>query len=158
MTEITFEDYQEISRETAIYPEVTLLIGPPPFNYASLREGWKAAKEDGLIEAWARRNVPLMLDVLSCARDGDWVYPILGFMGEAGELADKLKKLVRDHDGTFSDEYKASTIKELGDPLWYQARLADAFHVHLRDVAKGNLDKLLSRKVRGTLQGSGDDR
>ncbi len=83
---------------------------------------------------------------------------VLGLVGETGEIAEKLKKVYRDDGGEMSDEQKADTIKELGDVVWYIAVLAEYLGYTFEDVAQANLDKLSSRKKRGTLPGSGDNR
>lgn len=86
------------------------------------------------------------------------LYPTLGLCGEAGEVAEKVKKMIRDDDGVLSDERRAALSMELGDVLWYVAQLATEAGLDLGLVAAANLDKLLSRQRRGVLQGSGDDR
>lgn len=86
------------------------------------------------------------------------LYPTLGLCGEAGEVAEKVKKMIRDDDGALSDERRAALSKELGDVLWYVAQLATEAGLDLDVVAAANLDKLASRLRRGVLQGSGDDR
>ncbi len=86
------------------------------------------------------------------------IYPTLGLAGEAGEVADKVKKVVRDKGGTFDAESIAAIGKELGDVLWYVARLAAELGLDLEQVAQANLDKLASRQQRGVLGGSGDER
>lgn len=86
------------------------------------------------------------------------VYRTLGLTGEAGEVAEKMKKIIRDKGGVVSDSDKAEIVKELGDVLWYVQALADYLDVPLEQVAKGNLDKLASRKDRGKIKGSGDNR
>jgi NTP pyrophosphatase (non-canonical NTP hydrolase) len=86
------------------------------------------------------------------------LYPTLGLCGEAGEVAEKIKKMVRDDAGVLSPERREALAKELGDVLWYVAQLATEAGLDLDAVAAGNLDKLLSRRERDVLRGSGDDR
>lgn len=85
-------------------------------------------------------------------------YPVLGINGEAGEVAEKVKKIIRDKDGVWTPEDQAAICKELGDVLWYVTATALEFGLSLDHVAKTNQDKLLGRRERGTLHGSGDDR
>ena len=87
-----------------------------------------------------------------------FVEKVLGLVGEAGETADKIKKLIRDKDGVISDEDRELVVKELGDTLWYIASVARYLDVSLSDVAEGNLEKLESRWQRGRLHGEGDER
>lgn len=86
------------------------------------------------------------------------VYPALGLCGEAGEVAEKVKKVVRDDGGVVSEEARTAIILELGDALWYLTAVARDIGSSLEDVAKANLQKLQSRIDRNTLRGSGDDR
>lgn len=86
------------------------------------------------------------------------VYPTLGLNGEAGEVAEKVKKIIRDRNGRFSIASKAGLKLELGDVLWYLSQLASDLGLKLEDVAAANLQKLFSRKRRGKIGGSGDDR
>ncbi|HVL94882.1 MAG TPA: nucleoside triphosphate pyrophosphohydrolase family protein [Solirubrobacteraceae bacterium] len=86
------------------------------------------------------------------------LYPTLGLCGEAGEVAEKVKKMLRDDAGVLSDERRAALAKELGDVLWYVAQVATEAGLDLDAVAADNLEKLLSRQRRAVLQGSGDDR
>ena len=85
-------------------------------------------------------------------------YVTLGLVGEAGEIANKAKKVIRDHGGVVTPEYREALIGELGDVLWYAAQLASTLEITLSEVAKRNLEKLFSRKDRGTLAGDGDSR
>ena len=102
---MTFDEYQEFARLTAIYPE-----------------------------------------------DVKVVYPTLGLCGEAGEVAEKIKKHMRDGRSL------VGVGLELGDVLWYISALADDLGITLEEVAQANIDKLASRMERGKLGGSGDDR
>ena len=83
---------------------------------------------------------------------------LLGLVGEAGEIAEKAKKIVRDKDSDFSQWDKEDLKKELGDTLWYLAVIADYFDVPLEDIARLNIAKLADRHNRAMLSGSGDNR
>jgi len=86
-------------------------------------------------------------------------YLALGLTSEAGEVAGKVKKLIRDGEDMEGFELKKIAIaSEIGDVLWYCAMMAKEVGVPLNEIMKENLKKLHSRKKRGTLQGSGDDR
>jgi NTP pyrophosphatase (non-canonical NTP hydrolase) len=85
-------------------------------------------------------------------------YPCLGLAGESGEVCEKIKKVMRDSDGKVSPETKELLKKELGDVLWYVSALSDELGLRLDDIAQHNIDKLFSRKDRGKLKGSGDER
>lgn len=86
------------------------------------------------------------------------VYPVLGLVGEAGEIANKVKKIQRDDRGELSQERRQALRDELGDVLWYLAQVSTELNLNLDDIASDNLTKLFSRKERGVLQGSGDVR
>lgn len=107
-----FQEYQTISRKTAVYPQLG-------------------------------ENI---------------VYPTLGVVGEAGEVAEKVKKIIRDGSGEITDTQRTELTKEIGDVLWYLAQLATELGVSLDDVATKNIEKLFSRLERGVLHGSGDNR
>ncbi len=109
---MTFKEYQEKSRQTAIYP----------------------------------------------GKGTNFIYPTLGLVGEAGEVAEKIKKTMRDDNGILTDEKKEELKKELGDVLWYLSQLSTEIGASLEDIAKMNIEKLFSRKERGVLSGSGDNR
>lgn len=85
-------------------------------------------------------------------------YAVLGLVGEAGELANKIKKVIRDNNGVMSDEKLKEIGKELGDTEWYQSALAKELGLSMDDIAQENIAKLFSRKERGVLQGDGDNR
>jgi NTP pyrophosphatase (non-canonical NTP hydrolase) len=86
------------------------------------------------------------------------IYPTLGLCGEAGEVADKVKKVLRDQDGVFSDDTRQALMLELGDVLWYVAQLSSELGFELNAVAEANLNKLASRAARNVIAGSGDHR
>ena len=102
---MTFDEYQEFARSTAIYPTACKVT-----------------------------------------------YPTLGLCGEAGEVAEKVKKHMRDGKSL------VGVGLELGDVLWYISALADDLGVTLEEVAQANVDKLRSRMERGKIGGSGDNR
>jgi NTP pyrophosphatase (non-canonical NTP hydrolase) len=91
-------------------------------------------------------------------KDNNFIYPTLGLSGEAGEVAEKIKKVIRDKDGVIDDETKEMIKKELGDVLWYVAQLATELGLSLDEIAGSNIDKLYDRMERGKLKGSGDNR
>lgn len=109
---MTFKEYQEEARKTAIYPNL----------------------------------------------GSNFIYPTLGLVGEAGEVAEKIKKVIRDSGGVVSEEKKQELTKELGDVLWYIANLSVELDLSMEEVALKNLEKLKSRQERNELHGSGDNR
>lgn len=106
-----FSEYEEIAKQTAIYPSTHRIL-----------------------------------------------YPALGMAGEAGEVANKVKKLVRDGLEKQPDDWRQQIASEIGDVLWYCAALANDLNIPLTLIAAQNKDKLLARKEKGTLGGSGDKR
>ena len=88
----------------------------------------------------------------------NFIYPALGLVGEAGEVAEKVKKIIRDGDGTLTDPDREKIAKELSDVCWYVAVLAYELDFTLEEIMQLNLDKLRSRQERGVLSGSGDNR
>ena len=89
-------------------------------------------------------------------KDKAVVYPALGLAGEAGEVANKVKKVLR--DGTEIKEVSKDIASEIGDCLWYISVLASDIGWVLESIAKLNLEKLTDRANRGKLSGSGDNR
>jgi len=87
-----------------------------------------------------------------------WLYPVLGLAGEAGEIAEKLKHVLRDNKGHINAAQMTEIGKELGDQLWYIAIIAHKLGLSLSKIAKFNNEKLLSRQKRGKLLGRGDNR
>jgi NTP pyrophosphatase (non-canonical NTP hydrolase) len=88
----------------------------------------------------------------------DVIHAVLGISGEAGEVSERIKKLIRDKNGDLSKLDIPDIKKEIGDVLWYLAVLSDLLGISFEDLAQSNLDKLASRKARGKLRGSGDNR
>jgi len=88
----------------------------------------------------------------------NYIYPTLGLVGEAGEVAEKIKKIIRNEKGKVSNERKKQLEKEMGDVLWYLANLATELKLPLDQIAKKNIEKLTDRKKRGVLKSEGDER
>ena len=88
----------------------------------------------------------------------NYVYPTLGLTGESGEVADKIKKVIRDKNGIVDENTKIEIEKELGDVLWYLSQLATELELSLDQIAEKNIIKLLSRLERNTIRGDGDNR
>ena len=86
------------------------------------------------------------------------IYPALGLTGEAGEVSELIKKMIRDDGGQLTEQRREKLLKELGDVLWYVAVVAHEAGLMLGDVAQVNLDKLSRRKSEGKITGSGSDR
>lgn len=82
----------------------------------------------------------------------------LGIAGEAGEVAEKIKKILRNDNGVVSDEKKEEVKKELGDILWYMAQVGVVLGFDFDDVARTNLTKLQDRLARGVINSQGDNR
>jgi NTP pyrophosphatase (non-canonical NTP hydrolase) len=112
MSDLTFSEYQEKAKETALYPNV----GNNPY------------------------------------------YPTLGLTGEAGEISNKVKKIMRDKDGAIDEETRDDIKKELGDVLWYVAAVSSEFGLNMGDIATKNYEKLKKRLEEGKIKGNGDNR
>lgn len=91
-------------------------------------------------------------------REHKITYPSLGLSGEAGEVANKVKKVLRDKGGVFDVNTNTFIADEIGDVLWYCANLAEDLGFSLEEIARANIAKLKHRQERGVLKGSGDDR
>lgn len=85
-------------------------------------------------------------------------YTALGLNGEAGEVAELIKKMLRDDGGKLSPERRQKLLYELGDVLWYLSQNARLANLTLQDVAEANIEKLTSRRERGKIHGDGDNR
>lgn len=88
----------------------------------------------------------------------DLAHWVFGITGEAGEIAEKFKKIVRDKDGIVDDADKEEIAKELGDVMWYLAVLSEHLGIKFDEVGVRNIAKLRSRQKRNKIQGSGDNR
>ena len=86
------------------------------------------------------------------------VYPTMGLVDEAGEVAGKIKKIFRDKNGQITEEDRQSLKNELGDVLWYLTQICTELGLTLEEVAETNITKIFSRQERGKLGGDGDNR
>jgi len=86
------------------------------------------------------------------------IYPTLGLVNEAGEVAGKIKKVFRDKDGEINEETREALKAELGDVLWYIAQVASELNLSLDEIAEYNISKLMDRHERGKIKGDGDNR
>lgn len=86
------------------------------------------------------------------------VYPTMGLVNEAGELAGKVKKIFRDKGGVIGEAEREALKHELGDVLWYLTQICTELDLTLEEVAQANLEKLFSRLERNQIQGDGDNR
>ena len=88
----------------------------------------------------------------------NFIYPVLGLVGESGEVAEKIKKVLRDNNGIVDNLRKQEIEKELGDVLWYLSQVATELNLSLDHIASFNIKKLNSRQKRNKLSGNGDNR
>ena len=91
-------------------------------------------------------------------RGHNFIYPVLGLVGESGEVAEKIKRVLRDDKGRLTKNRREEVSKELGDVLWYLSQVATELKLSLEEIARLNLNKLASRQRRRKLHGSGDNR
>ena len=111
------------------------------------------------MDAYQRESKKTVSETLKKIDERSYLlYLVLGLVGESGEVADKVKKVIRDDNWEISDEKREDLKQELGDVLWYLARLTESFDSSVSEVAEKNIEKLQSRMDRGVLHGSGDDR
>lgn len=90
--------------------------------------------------------------------DSGLEYPVMGLTEEAGEVAGKFAKIIRDKKGVITQDDKNEIIKELGDVLWFVSEIATRLDFSLQQIAFMNIEKLTSRLKRGKINGSGDNR
>lgn len=108
----TFNEYQEKTKQTAIYPK--------------------------------QNNIGIY-------------YTVLGLVGESGEIANKVKKIIRDNK-KINEEYVQTLSLEIGDVMWYVSQLCNELELSLESVCNENIEKLLDRQKRDKIQGEGDNR
>ena len=109
-------------------------------------------------QAFAKTTDVFTENAAQKVNDPCFITKILGLSGEAGEVAEKFKKILRDKDGIVSEEDKTEIVKELGDVLWYVAIISHYLGVDFNDVAQKNVEKLTSRQNRNVIHGQGDNR
>jgi NTP pyrophosphatase (non-canonical NTP hydrolase) len=129
-SELSFKQYQILSRKTAVYPKRGRNI-----NYPIL----------GIIEEVSETNAKLLEYVI-------------GLYGASGNVSGHGKRIDRDDGGFLLPERIELVEKELGDILWYVSAICSEMGIKLSNVAQGNLEKLSNRKEEGTLHGQGDNR
>lgn len=91
-------------------------------------------------------------------KEASLLYTTLGLVGEAGEVANVVKKVLRDDNNVMTEEKRNKIIAEMGDVMWYMARLAETIGVPMTEVLQLNKEKLESRLERNVISGSGDNR
>ena len=89
---------------------------------------------------------------------GVFTYPVMGLAEEAGEVVGKFAKAIRDNGAVIDEQRLTEIKKELGDVCWMLAEICTNQKIELEEVMQMNLDKLASRKARGVIHGSGDNR
>lgn len=138
---MNFTKYQEEAIKTAQFPSVTVTRNPINFDI------------DVTMDL-------LTTDKVSIEPNGGlrFVYPALGLCGEAGEVAEKIKKIIRNKRGIWDENDRLALIDELGDVLWYLSALCDSFNIDLDYVATRNIAKLSDRAKRNVIKSEGDNR
>ena len=126
------------------------LSGLDDYQTAALKYDTFSGYQDGLMK--------YSKDGIMLATENGLIEKVLGLPGEAGEAADKFKKIIRDKGGVISKSSREEIVKELGDVLWYVAMIAEYLEVPLSEVASMNIEKLESRYKRNKIHGSGDNR
>jgi NTP pyrophosphatase (non-canonical NTP hydrolase) len=86
------------------------------------------------------------------------IYPTLGLAGEAGEIANKVKKIQRDDNGILTLNRREQLIEEIGDALWYIAAMATEIGTSIEAIAIRNVEKLEGRLHNNSINGEGDER
>ncbi|KKN88888.1 hypothetical protein LCGC14_0244950 [marine sediment metagenome] len=120
-------------------------------EYAEMVHG-AAIYRDGveaLLDSSSREDIAKMLKIF---------YAATGLAGEAGEVANKVKKILRDNGGIVDDEIRRKVLGELGGVAWYLNATAEEFDLRIEDVLNYNYDQLMDRQARNVLKGDGDDR
>jgi len=144
----------EMQTHTVSYEEIVQLVGEEGVDQYILEEGY-VRYSDETFNQYQNATAQTAKYPPSHALE----YLSLGIASEAGEVAGKMKKWIRDGDSKMTrDEWVQAMSSEIGDVLWYSARLADELGLSLSQIAEDNMEKLLDRKARGVIGGSGDNR
>jgi len=151
------DDYQSLAKSTAIYPRVYTEDQVREIAKDVVRAYIELFDESAIARQRAFELTNELLDKHE-TEFSRMVYPVLGLVGEAGEVANKLKKVARDDRGLWGPDQTQDYEKELGDVMWYVAAVATGLKSSLQKIGTKNIQKLFSRKARGVLGGSGDDR
>jgi NTP pyrophosphatase (non-canonical NTP hydrolase) len=117
-----------------------------------------AALKYDTFEGYKDGKMKYSRDGIMIATEPGLIEKVMGLPGEAGEAADKFKKIIRDKSGIISLSDRDEIAKELGDVMWYVAMVAEYLEIPLSDVANMNIDKLESRYKRNKIHGEGDNR
>ncbi len=136
MNNIAFDDYQKQTRLLAVYKD----IAEKSLHIPYVALGLSGETAELLDKAFS------------------YLCTLINMAMYSGNISEHVKKLIRDSDSIMNDEIRDNIKKELGDVLWYAARIADESNLSFGEVASFNLDKLYSRKARGKIHGKGDDR
>ena len=120
-------------------------------EYAEMVHGAAIYREgvDALLDSASREDLAKMLKIF---------YAATGLAGEAGEVANKVKKILRDNKGIVDDAVRQRVLGELGGVAWYLNATAEEFDLRIEDVLNYNYDQITDRKSRGVISGDGDDR
>lgn len=153
-SEMDMDEYQSLAATTAVFPRV--------YTEPQVKMMLECVAEYMIdhcdASGWPGSSLfDLLLDE-SETPFNRLVYPVLGLVGEAGEIANKLKKVARDNGGDWGPDLTQDYEKEVGDVQWYVAAIATGLKSKLGEIASGNIAKLFSRKQRGVIGGNGDNR
>ena len=150
-------DYQALTDTVAVYPgsDPKLSAGIADMLEEELRNVVKSS-DVNVNEIVA--GMDAIMPLIASMRNTGLYYTTFGLAGEAGEFAEKVKKMMRDSGGVVSPEIRDFMTKELGDIMWYVAQAGRQIGVSMEEIATKNMEKLLDRKERGVLCGSGDAR
>lgn len=126
-------------------------------NYVSVEDYETMVSEAAIYKAAVKEFVSSG-DTEAIAKLFNVFYATTGLAGEAGEVANKVKKILRDNKGVIDAEVRKKVLGELGGVVWYLAAVSAEFDLSLNDVMAYNFDQITDRQKRNVLQGDGDDR